>query len=442
MVAASGVARVLCAKKEPMGHGRRDESAMAQVDIFFLLNQRKVLTKKEFLAVLPRASYLSYMQAFYKRKLNKIFSACCNSEWFRRRYVDGGAPGCSDAAARLRVFLEGGAGSTSERFCDYHRSNILVKNIPETMTHEDMEDLARKCLYFREFSTYQQEQRRSFGRVGVISIDGDCEEALRFMESVTDRSLKITFEAARFDDIKVRRCGLRGRAIADAARDVFAALLERCLRHVPDAAQGGCSGVLGALDRMAEASGRPLDLYAAALRRVFLFCIFCYRQYDTVYEMRVLCGDWHVSADDADESADARRMLLRKHEIYMGCRSFDFLKTKSESTELDGFVLRKDADRFKCDCCIKVFSSAEFAKNHVRNKHPDVMEKIRGRIRAFNLFVDGIDFFMVSCLSGTDDPHMPSFIDMAEKVEGVRYMDRVFSGEVCIRRGSGSVHSL
>lgn len=425
-----------------MGQIRRDEGAMAQVDIFFLLNQRKVLTKKEFLAVLPRASYLSYMQAFYKRKLNKIFSACCNSEWFRRRYTDNCVPGCCDVVGRLRAFLDSGACSTSERFSDYCHSNILVKNIPETMAYEDIEDLARKCLYFREFSMYQQEQRRSFGCVGVISIDGDCEEALRFMESVTDRSLKITFEAACFDDIKVRKCGLRGKAIVVAARDVFAAFLERCLRHVPDAAHESCSDVLEALDRKAEASCRPLDLYAVALRQVFLFCIFCYRQYDTVYEMRVLCGDWHVSVDDADENAEAKRMLLRKHEIYMGCRSFDFLRTKNESTELDCFVLRKDSDRFKCDCCIKVFSSAEFAKNHVRNKHPDVMEKIQSRIKAFNLFVDGLDFFMVSCLSGTDDSHMPSFIDMAERVEGVRYMDKVFSGDVYIRKDSGSMHRL
>eukprot|EP00866_Antonospora_locustae_P002241 jgi/Antlo1/2241/1852 len=417
-----------------MGHTRKNESVIAQVDIFFLLNQRKILTKKEFLAVLPRASYLSYMQAFYRRKLNKIFSACCNSEWFRRRYVDNSAPRYSDAVARLRAFLDGDTWSTSERFGDYHQSNILVKNIPETMTHEDIEDLARKCLYFKEFSTYQQEQRRSFGRVAVISIDGDCEEAIKFMKSITDKSHKITFEAARFENIKVRRCGLRGRAIEEAARDVFAALLDRCLRHDPGAAQEGCSGVLEALDRRAEASGRPLDIYVAALRRVFLFCIFCYRQYDTVYEMRVLCGDWHVSAEDADESADTKKMFLRKHEIYMGCKNLDFLKTKNESTELDGFVLRKDSERFKCDCCIKVFSSAEFAKNHVRNKHPDVIEKIWSRIKAFNTFVDNIDFFMISCLSGTDDPHMPSFIDMAERVEGVRYMDRVFSGEVCIRR--------
>ncbi|KAL0265551.1 UNVERIFIED_CONTAM: hypothetical protein PYX00_011263 [Menopon gallinae] len=397
-----------------MGRGRRDEGAMTQVDIFFLLNQRKVLTKKEFLAVLPRASYLSYVQAFYKRKLNKIFSTCSDSEWFRRRYVDGGAPGCSEAAARLRAFLDNSAWSTGERFCDYYCNNILVKNIPDTMAYEDIEDLARKCLYFREFSTYQQEQRRSFGRVGVISIGGDCDEALRFMESVTDRSLKIVFEAVQFDGVKVRRCGLRGKGVAEAARDVLATLLERCMQHVPDAVPGSSSSVLCIIDKRAEASGQPLDFYAAALRRVFLFCIFCYRQYDTVYEMRALCGDWHVSADDAEESADARRMFFRKHEIYMGCR--------------------KDSERFKCDCCVKVFSSAEFAKNHVRNKHPDVMERVRARIEVFNRFVDGLDFFMASCLSGTDDPHMPSFIDMAERVEGVRYMDRVFSGEVHIGR--------
>lgn len=418
-----------------MGHGRRDEGAMAQVDIFFLLNQRKVLTKKEFLAVLPRASYLSYVQAFYRRKLNKIFSACCSSEWFRRRYVDGGAPGSREAATRLRAFLDSYAWSPGEPFCDYHCNNILVKNIPDTMAYEDVADLAQKCLYFKEFSTYQQEQRRSFGRVGVISIDGDCDEALGFMESVTDKSLKITFEAARFEGVKVRRSGLRGRGVVEAARDVLAALLEICMQHAPDVAPEGSSSVLGVLEKRAEASGRPLDFYAAALRKGFLFCLFCYRQYDTVYEMRVLCGDWHVSADDADENADVRRMFFRKHEIYMGCRNFDFLKTKNESTELDGFVLRKDADRFKCDCCIKMFSSAEFAKNHVRNKHPDVMEKVSQRIEVFNRFVDGLDFFMISCLSGTDDPHMPSFIDMAERVEGVRYMDRVFSGDVCIRRG-------
>ena len=419
-----------------MNSGGKRERTMAQIDIFFLLNQRKILTKKEFLAVLPRASYLSYVQAFYKRKFSKIFTSCCESRWFQERYIRRNAPDGAAAVGRLRSFLENAHTGTDGRIFDYCRSNILVKNIPESMHYDDLLELAKKCLYFREFNVYQLEQRRSFGRVGIISVDGDPDEATKFMESVVNRDLKISFEVARFDEIKVRRCNLAGRNDLDTVKSLFARLCEKYrTRGCGEDRMGSDLDAL--VEEQAAKSGNPLDFYITALRKTFFFCFYCCRQYDTVYELRLLCGDWHISVPDVEESEDMKKVFFRKYEIYLFQESFDFLKTKTESSELDGFVLRKDADRFKCDCCIKMFSTAEYAKNHIRNKHPDVVEKIKAKIDVHDLSVDSIDFFMFSCLSGTDDFYPLTFLDLSEKVEGVRYLDRVFSGEVVIERKRG-----
>lgn len=417
-----------------MNQNARRERGTAQIDIFFLLNQRKILTKKEFLAVLPRASYLSYTQAFYKRKFNKIFSESSDSEWFRSRYIDADVFANEGVLLRFRAFLENSAPDTHNRVSGYWTGNILVKNIPDTMTHEDLGDMCKKCLYFKEFNVYQLEQRKSFGRVGVISIDGDCSEAVKFMESIADKGLRISFEAVSLDEVKVRKCNLGSRSDHETCRSLFRMFCERYSIYDRNNESTENLSMLSFFDRRAEASGDPIGFYVCALRQVFFFCLYCYKQYDSVYDLRILCGDWHVSTDEAEDNEELRRVFSRKHEIYSACRSFDFVKTKNESSELDAFVLRKDADRFKCDCCIKVFSSAEFAKNHVKNRHTEVIEKIDAKINAFNRFADSIDFFMICCLSGIDDFYPPAFLDLEEKVEGVRYPDKVFSGNVVLEK--------
>ena len=252
------------------------------------------------------------------------------------------------------------------------------------------------------------------------------------MESIVDKSLRISFEVRSFEDKRVRKCNLEERNNLEAARSIFCWFCSIYRVSGEDGASHGTPNLMDVFKEMADSSKSILEFYIAALRQVFLFCFYCYKKYDTIYDMRLCCGDQHVSTDEVDEDEDMKRAFFRKHDIYMGNKDFCFLKTKSENSELDSFVLRKEADRFKCDCCIKMFSSADFTKNHIRNKHPEALTSVKTKIDDFNRFIDNIDFFMVSCMAGIDDLYPPTFLNLDEKVEGVRYLDKIFSGEVAV----------
>ncbi|KAK6090644.1 hypothetical protein P3W45_000367 [Vairimorpha bombi] len=59
------------------------------IDIFFLLNENRILTQSELKKVLPKENYGEYIKGFYRRRLIDIFNKNYECPWFAQKYLKG-----------------------------------------------------------------------------------------------------------------------------------------------------------------------------------------------------------------------------------------------------------------------------------------------------------------------------------------------------------------
>lgn len=57
------------------------------IDIFFLLNENRILTQSELKKVLPKENYGEYIKGFYRRRLIDIFTKNYECPWFAQKYL-------------------------------------------------------------------------------------------------------------------------------------------------------------------------------------------------------------------------------------------------------------------------------------------------------------------------------------------------------------------
>lgn len=58
------------------------------IDIFFLLNENKILTETELQRLLPKENYQEYIKGFYRRRFIDIFNKNYDFSWFVQRYLN------------------------------------------------------------------------------------------------------------------------------------------------------------------------------------------------------------------------------------------------------------------------------------------------------------------------------------------------------------------
>lgn len=59
-----------------------------RIDIFFLLNENKIVTQQELRKLLPKENYLEYVKGFYKRRLIDFYQKNYEFDWFIDRYLN------------------------------------------------------------------------------------------------------------------------------------------------------------------------------------------------------------------------------------------------------------------------------------------------------------------------------------------------------------------
>ncbi|WUR04136.1 zinc finger C2H2 domain-containing protein [Vairimorpha necatrix] len=57
------------------------------IDIFFLLNENKILTKSELQKLLPMENYAEYIKGFYRRRFIDLFNRNYDFPWFSQKYL-------------------------------------------------------------------------------------------------------------------------------------------------------------------------------------------------------------------------------------------------------------------------------------------------------------------------------------------------------------------
>lgn len=412
------------------GRSRQHEELQAfAIDLPFLIKERKVLTKKEFQKVVCREPFHVYKNIFFKRKIQEMYNNFKDQEWFRERYQSENK-NVEVYAERLKGILENPAYDLSSKITDYYTKNIFISNIPAGYPLEDLRSLASKCLYFKEFSTYTNGFNNSFAMTGVISIDGNTSEAIEFMRSITSSHLNFKYSIVEFNTVNISESNLTRNNDVKAASEIFKYLCK--IHKIIEEENDGTFMKL--IEQKANESDSPLNYYIMLLRKVFLFCYHCHREFDSVYAMKFFCGDHHVFSDKKQENTVDNLIFSRRYEVLKEYSDLSSFKKASIDPDLNEAVQLFGEENFKCNICGKPFKTAEYVKTHIKNKHQEFFEDIVEKFRLFNLFISNIDFLMFSALSGTDDKYIPGFLENLEKASGVKYYDEVFSGEIKLER--------
>ncbi|KCZ82125.1 hypothetical protein H312_00400 [Anncaliia algerae PRA339] len=393
-------------------------------DYYYFINQDAVLIRQEKNNLMPRVEYNEYLKTFYKKKTQLIFSKYKNSPWFIKRYQNKK----HNYKGRLTGFIE----HLKE---DFFVNNVLIKEIKDEIKEEELKDLAAKCLYFKEFNEFisLKEKNQQFIRNAIISIDGDLNESVKFLESISEGT-NLEFEPIILEETS-RRTSIKS---PDDLSNVKIIVKILCDNYGLTNESINGTDLLKFLEGEAIKSLNEFNYYLNFLRKVFLFCYYCLKQFDSYMELNLRCGVNHEFSSDCIVDLSEQRIFDRNINVIKTWVNFPIImeeiKNDDRDSAIDKYVIKKDAQVFGCKLCSKDFSGLHFVRLHLNKRHPECLKDLQNEFNAFDNFLSNIDYKMFSRLSGIDIFYLPKFLNEVNNLNKIRYSERVFSGEIVIKR--------
>ncbi|CAD25734.1 Zinc finger domain [Encephalitozoon cuniculi GB-M1] len=377
-----------------------------KIDIFFLLKQQKLITKKELGMLLPTQSYEDYRVNYYRRRVPEVFDRNFRKEWFIYRYLD-------------------------DFFCEERRKAIwniysfkiegpciIARNISDDVPGSVINSAFSQCVNLERFWIQHQTSQNGFSRLCYIILkkEASVQESIDFMRSVLDRKLGIELEEFDISGVVEPKI-LSDCNDYDTAMSIFSSMCRMFDINEEEVLKKYSSALGDTSTRQNTA-----EFICNALKNVFLYCYTCAHQYDDPLEMMMGCRN-HKTTD----AAARRREFLSSHQ------EFGYLDVKTKEEELNNMTTIVNENHYKCGFCGKAFESEKFIFNHFNNKHENEIRRIEKGIENFKKFICRIDCFVLGIIEGTDDDRIPKFILPNIKDDRVVYdMGAVFSGEIAI----------
>lgn len=391
-------------------------------DYYFYINQDLVLTKEEKNRALPRVDYNEYLKVFYKKKINYIYKTYENTPWFRDRYKE-----------KTNIFKIRFADLTNQKEENFYKNNILVKEIGEDFSDKEIKELCEKCVNFKEFNLFLGLKNKHLVRNGIISIEGDLNESYEFIKSFTGE-YNLLFEPIILEE-NVKKSNLKTKNDLENVK-----LIIKILSDFYELTNETVNGLafLHFLENSAKESGDELSFYVSFLRKVFLFCYYCVKQFDSFMEMNLKCGKDHIFSKE--EIIDSNQQNIFERNISLIKNYEHFLNIASEFAsdflvnEMDKFIQKKDIQVFGCGLCSKDFSGLNFVRTHLNKKHSQSIKDIQSELEFYKNLVSNFDFKLFSRISGIDLFILPDYLKKVLTNNQIRYSERVFSGEINVRK--------
>lgn len=143
-----------------------------------------------------------------------------------------------------------------------------------------------------------------------------------------------------------------------------------------------------------------LDIQIAYLRKVHCFCYYCAQEFENEKSIQQKCGNVHVrhyrkigSRNSSEISSTLREEIewdkwlsqtIQKEIERLEVPKEDLLLQTKRSTFINKNIVQLQEEKFKCELCPKQFKGLQFAKNHIINRHADIMyEAIDKHVRLY-----------------------------------------------------------
>lgn len=383
-------------------------SLVDKIDIFFLLKQQKLITRKELSILLPTQSYEDYNANYYRRRIPEVFDRNIKKEWFVYRYLDD-------------FFYD----ERKRNICNIHSFTvdgpcIIARNLPDNISGSTICSTFLKCVNIERFWIQQQSSQNGFSRMCYIILkkDANAQDSIKFMNSILDRGLGIEIEEFDVSGVKEPEISFENSDYS-MAKSIFGSMC----RIFDVNEEEILKKYLSTLES-ASVNQNTAEFICGALKSIFLYCYTCAHQYDDPLEMMMGCRN-HKSTDTA----------VRRREFLSNYHGFGYLNARTKEEELNNMTTIVNENHYKCGFCGKSFESEKFIFNHFNNKHEDEIKRIEKNIEDFKKFLSRMDCFMLSIVEGTDDGRIPRFILPNIKDDRVVYdMGSIFSGEISINK--------
>lgn len=132
-----------------------------------------------------------------------------------------------------------------------------------------------------------------------------------------------------------------------------------------------------------------LDIQIAYLRKVHCFCYYCAQEFDNEKLISQKCGNVHVrhfrkigSRSNSDTNPGLKEEIewdrwftdeLKKEIEKLEAPKIDESLQIKRAAFINKHIVQLQEEKFKCELCPKQFKGLQFAKNHIINRHPDIM---------------------------------------------------------------------
>ncbi|TBU09222.1 hypothetical protein CWI36_0049p0020 [Hamiltosporidium magnivora] len=436
------------------------------INMKYLLEQPFIITEKELKHLLPEVDYSTYLKSFYSKKIHKFYNSFHEHEWFKERYIYD-----DYNIEKTKEFLQNYVEFTEkivkicwdntneeikinvpilneEYFVDPElinvpKYNIIMKNISSLVPISLIQNLALKCPNSTKFSVLQSDDRESYKRSCIISLqnENNIDDSVRSMRNKSSPSCEFYC-----DKFILNENNMSFANVSFSQKDIlFAKKIIKSLSDrysVPDVLETIESDLqsffvkyieknLGENEKMKKDAifkfdkSEILDFYILLLRYVFHYCFYCCRMFGSHMEMARCCGKYHIRSH-----AKNRDFFTRKLKIYTMDKDFSFMKDIKEEDGMIKHIIKIDEEQYKCNSCIKVFAQAHNVANHIKRKHPELIESIKKDMEIFSAFINKLDPFVLSIIEGINDTHLPSYLlKIEEDIIPVKYdIPKVFSG--------------
>lgn len=370
----------------------------------------KLLTEEQFVALgFDPADYKRYLREFYLNKiLGEQYAKELGEQWFKERGL------CADREEMERNLAELALEAPSVRCPLDSKSKealiesglvcgtepivlVSLKNISALVSLEKMIEQVKSLPFYRGHrvmqDSYAEGLRRTLFLVTSEHEKDEYKEALMRLPNGEDL-IPIVQKIDPRDPRRVRETSFRLNSEAEIQK-----ALSRCRKILAE-----MSSVFG-VDASAV-SGDCADTYILALRKVFNFCYYCCKKYDSVYEMLLKCGTYHVRGSSL-EIFNYRKFLLDV--AFYSRERGEIFDKEWERKELTLLYRKEAEERVRCLECGKLFMNEAFAEKHLRNKHSEALERIRAKFERISKVL-GLPSYHAFCLLERKEDYLPKHI--------------------------------
>lgn len=360
------------------------------IDIYYLANQRILLSELEYYnRRLPRP-YSEYCELYYQRRIVDIFDDFKDKKWFIERYL-------TEVKSPQQRHLRG-------------KFVIVVEDLDPDAFAADIIKTFESSAAVKSVFISLKGPREDFKRNAYLLLNDN------FDPHAIIKSLSLPYETFVVDleNLSINEICLISSAKAFEIIKSLCSLNKiniETLQEEIDAAK----------DMNEEDKAMH---YIKLLRDKFLFCHICYKQYDNDIDMLISCSKHSES-----------NLNRRNIDILCNPKDFKHLNYMNEMNELQKHMIRTAEGNFKCLECHKDFESYEFASKHIVSKHPVLFTEINEQQTLFGNLIQNIDLFLLDVLEGTFIHPLPFFCKNYISSRIVVYdLPHLFSGEIKLNK--------